>query len=93
MGDTSFGKLVFDLNGEYYSKTASQTTGLGDVDDDYVRKNLIVYSDRKIVGSKKYSYRGKVQINTHKHMTVGDIITFSTGFSEVMKSFLLYLVY
>jgi hypothetical protein len=91
MGDTSFGKLVFDLNGEYYSKTASQTTGLGDVDDDYVRKNLIVYSDRKIVGSKKYSYRGKVQINTHKHMTVGDIITFSTGFSEVMKSFLLYL--
>lgn len=91
MGDTSFGKLVFDLNGEYYSKTASQTTGLGDVDDDYVRKNLIVYSDRKIVGSKKYSYKGKVQINTHKHMTVGDILTFSTGFSEVMKSFLLYL--
>ena len=48
IGDNSFGKLVFDLNGEYYSKTASQTTGLGDVDDERVRKNLVVYSDRKI---------------------------------------------
>ncbi len=91
INDNSFGKLVFDLNGEYYSKTASQTTGLGDVDDDQVRKNLVVYSDRKISKSTKFSYMGRVQINTHKHMTVGDILTFSTGFSEVMKSFLLYL--
>jgi hypothetical protein len=89
--DNSFGKLVFDLNGEYYSKTASQTTGLGDVDDERVRKNLIVYSDRKIDEKAKFNYQGKVQVNTHKHMTVGDILAFSTGFSEVMKSFLLYL--
>lgn len=91
MGDTSFGKLIFDLNGEYYSRTASHTTGLGDVDDANVRKNLIVYSDRKITKSAKFDYLGKVQVNTHKHMTVGDILTFSAGFSEVMKSFLLYL--
>jgi DNA helicase HerA-like ATPase len=91
MGDKSFGKLVFDLNGEYYSRTASQTTGLGDVDDELIRQNLVVYSDRNISTSTKFSYRGKVQINTHKHMTVGDILAFSTGFSEVMKSFLLYL--
>src|SRR6202035_4967500 len=91
MGDLSFGKLIFDLNGEYYSKTASQTTGLGDVDDANVRNNLIVYSDRQIIKSTKFTYLGKVQVNTHKHMTVGDILTFSTGFSEVMKSFLLYL--
>ena len=32
-----------------------------------------------------------MQVNTHKHMTVGDILAFSAGFSEVMKSFLLYL--
>lgn len=91
IGDNSFGKLVFDLNGEYYSKTASQTVGLGDVDDEKIRQNLVVYSDRKIVEPKGFAYGGKVQVNTHKHMTVGDILTFSTGFSEVMKSFLLYL--
>lgn len=91
VGDTSFGKLVFDLNGEYYSKTASQTVGLGDVDDEKIRQNLIVYSDRKIAKPNGYKLGGKVQLNTHKHMTVGDILTFSAGFSEVMKSFLLYL--
>ena len=91
IGDNSFGKLVFDLNGEYYSKTASQTVGLGDIDDERVRKNLVVYSDRKLQSGKKFSYGGRVQVNTHKHMTVGDILAFSTGFSEVMKSFLLYL--
>jgi DNA helicase HerA-like ATPase len=91
VGDTSFGKLVFDLNGEYFSKTASQTTGLGDVDDPTIRKNLIVYSDRTILRPRGYTYGGRVQVNTHKHMTVGDILNFATGFSEVMKSFLLYL--
>lgn len=91
IGDNSFGKLVFDLNGEYYSRTAAQTIGLGDIDDEKVRNNLIVYSDRRIGKPKGFSYGGKVQVNTHKHMTVGDILAFSTGFSEVMKSFLLYL--
>lgn len=91
IGDESFGKLVFDLNGEYFSKTASETTGLGDVDDGRIRNNLVVYSDRDISKPKGYAYAGKVQINTHKHMTVGDIMNFSAGFSEVMKSFLLYL--
>lgn len=91
IGDKSFGKLVFDLNGEYYSKTASGTVGLGDINDEMIRKNLIVYSDRKISKTDTFSYRGKVQINTHKHMTVQDILSFSAGFSEVMKSFLLYL--
>lgn len=91
ISDTSFGKLVFDLNGEYYSKTASQTVGLGDINDERVQRNLVVYSDRKIPRTTKFTYKGKVQVNTHKHMTVGDIIAFSAGFSEVMKSFLLYL--
>ena len=91
IGDDSFGKLVFDLNGEYFSKTASGTTGLGDVDDDRMRRNLVVYSDRKITPTNAFTYGGKVQVNTHKHMTVGDILEFSAGFSEVMKSFLLYL--
>jgi hypothetical protein len=52
---------------------------------------LVVYSDRTIPKGARFTYKGKVQINTHKHMTVGDILAFSAGFSEVMKSFLLYL--
>jgi DNA helicase HerA-like ATPase len=91
LGNTSFGKLVFDLNGEYFSKTASGTTGLGDIDEDKIRDNLVVFSDRKLGKTTAYHYGGKVQINTHKHMTVQDILSFSAGFSEVMKSFLLYL--
>ncbi len=91
IGDNSFGKLVFDLNGEYFSRTAAETTGLGDVDDELIRKNLVVFSDRKLPQTQAFKYGGKVQVNTHKHMTVGDILEFSAGFSEVMKSFLLYL--
>ncbi|WKZ56374.1 MAG: ATP-binding protein [Bdellovibrionota bacterium] len=91
VGDTSFGKLIFDLNGEYFSKSASNTIGLGDIDDERIRDNLVVYSDRRIANPKGFRYGGKVQINTHRHMTVGDILNFSAGFSEVMKSFLLYL--
>ncbi len=34
---------------------------------------------------------GKVLLNMHKHLSVGDILTFGAGFSEVMRSFLLYL--
>lgn len=89
--DTSFGKLIFDLNGEYHSETAAHTVGLGDIDDEAVRANLTVYSDRKIPKTNHFTFKGRVQVNTHKHMTVGDILAFSTGFSEVMKSFLLYL--
>jgi DNA helicase HerA-like ATPase len=91
IADNTFGKLVFDLNGEYYSRTASGTTGLGDVDEEAIRRNLVVYSDRRVSQSAAFSYKGKVQVNTHKYMTVGDILEFSAGFSEVMKSFLLYL--
>lgn len=91
IADNTFGKLVFDLNGEYYSRTASGTIGLGDVDEEKIRSNLVVYSDRSVNQSSAFSYKGKVQVNTHKYMTVGDILEFSAGFSEVMKSFLLYL--
>ena len=91
INDTTFGKLVFDLNGEYFSKTAAGTIGLGDIDEDGIRNNLVVYSDRKVAKTPRFSYGGKVQVNTHKHMTVQDILNFSAGFSDVMKSFLLYL--
>jgi len=90
--DTSYGKLIFDLNGEYVLDSEN-TYGLGSLDDPIVRENLVVFSDRKIQDSDKkhFTFGGQVLINMHSHLTVGDILSFSAGFSEVMKSFLLYL--
>ncbi len=92
LGDTSYGKLIFDLNGEYCLKSKN-TYGLGDIDEQKIRDNLVVYSDKDIPEDYKnnFIYEGVVKINMHRHLTIGDILNFSTGFSEVMKSFLLYL--
>ena len=92
MGNNEYGKLIFDLNGEYFLKSQN-TYGLGDINNMHIKNNLVVYTDKPV--DSRYSGRfinaGKVLINTHEHLTVGDILNFSAGFSEVMKSFLLYL--
>ena len=93
IADTNYGKLIFDLNGEYFLR-GIKTYGLGDINEDKIRENLVVYTDKKIekyVKDKRFILGGKVRINMTKQLTVGDILSFSTGFSEVMKSFLLYL--
>lgn len=92
MSDNSYGKLVFDLNGEYFLRS-QHTYGLGDINSPIIRNNLIVYTDKQVDSryEKRFTNAGKVLINTHKHLTVGDILNFSAGFSDVMKSFLLYL--
>lgn len=92
IGDTSFGKLIFDLNGEYFLK-GQKTLGLGNVNEQKIRDNVVVYSDKTIDSSydNHFIFGGRVLINSHKHLSISDILNFSTGFSEVMKSFLLYL--
>lgn len=92
--DTSYGKLIFDLNGEYFLR-GTATYGLGDIDNDRIRNNVVVYTDKKLpedyAKQKRFIDGGKVVLNMHKHLAVGDILNFGAGFSEVMKSFLLYL--
>lgn len=91
IGDTKYGKLIFDLNGEYFLK-GQKTYGLGNIDEQKIKDNLVVYTDKDISGyNGKFVFGGKVEINMHQHLSIGDILNFSTGFSEVMKSFLLYL--
>lgn len=92
IGDTSFGKLIFDLNGEYFLK-GQKTLGFGNVNEQKIKDNVVVYSDKKFDSSynTRFIFEGKVLINSHKHLSISDILTFSTGFSVVMKSFLLYL--
>lgn len=93
-GNNSYGKLVFDLNGEYFLRGTS-TYGLGDIDDECIKNNVVVCSDKVLPpeyqNTDRFKFEGKVLLNMHKHLTVGDILSFGAGFSEVMKSFLLYL--
>lgn len=93
IADTNYGKLIFDLNGEYFLR-GIKSYGLGDINEDKIRENLVVYTDNKIDKNsmnKRFVFGGKVRINMTKQLSIGDILNFSTGFSEVMKSFLLYL--
>jgi DNA helicase HerA-like ATPase len=92
--DSAYGKLIFDLNGEYFIKSKN-TNGLGDINASTIKRNLVVFSDKDIpdeyISEKRFDYKGKVLLNMKQHMTVGDILTFAPGFTEVMKSFLTYL--
>jgi hypothetical protein len=92
--DNSYGKLIFDLNGEYFLRGTS-TYGLGDIDDESIRSNVVVYTDKELPAEYKSANRfvngGKVLLNMHRNLTVGDILNFGGGFSEVMRAFLLYL--
>src|SRR5690606_1827079 len=95
--DTSYGKLIFDLNGEYVLRsTEAKTYGLADINEENVRANLVVYSDKAIPdfyerSESTFDYKGKVEIDMINNLTVGDILNFGSGFSDVMKQFLLYL--
>lgn len=92
--NNSYGKLIFDLNGEYFLRGTS-TYGLGDINENPIRDNVVVYTDKKLpdiyTKQNRFVLGGKVVLNMHRHLAVGDILNFGSGFSEVMKSFLLYL--
>lgn len=94
IGNATYGKLIFDLNGEYFLR-GTKTYGLGDIDDASFKENLVVYSDKVLPNEykdqKRFIYEGKVLVNMYQHLKVEDILNFSTGFTEVMKSFLVYL--
>jgi hypothetical protein len=92
VGDTSYGKLIFDLNGEYAFRS-KKTYGLADLNEQKIRDNLVVYTDKKIPEAyqRRFISGGRVAINMRQHLAVADILNFGAGFSEVMKSFLLYL--
>ncbi|HCY76130.1 MAG TPA: hypothetical protein DHV28_09440 [Ignavibacteriales bacterium] len=92
VSDTNYGKLIFDLNGEYAFR-GRKTYGLADIKEQKIKDNLVLYTDKKLlpIYKDKFIFGGKVQINMHEHLNIGDILSFSAGFSEVMKSFLYYL--
>lgn len=95
--NTTYGKLIFDLNGEYVLRSIeAKTYGLADINEDNIRSNLVVYSDKEIPAFYRsagatFEYKGKVELDMVNNLTVGDILNFGSGFSDVMKQFLFYL--
>src|SRR5438445_9153723 len=55
-GDASYGKLIFDLNGEYFLR-GTKTYGLGDINDKGTKENVVVYSDKALPDRYKDSKR------------------------------------
>jgi len=92
INNEKFGKLIFDLNGEYAIKSG-KTLGLGDINEQKIKDNLVVYTDKTLPEDYKthFQYGGKVALNMYQSLSVGDVLNFTTGFSDVMKSFLIYL--
>ena len=78
--DNSYGKLIFDLNGEYYLKS-EKTYGLGDINEIKIKDNLVVYSDKPVEEKYKsrFIYKGKVLIKL-MHLYVSDIIILAQVF-------------
>ncbi len=92
IGDNNYGKLIFDLNGEYFLR-GQRNYGLGDIDEQKIKDNLVVYSDKNLPPeySDRFIFGGKVAMNMYDNLSISDVLNFTTGFSEVMKSFLVYL--
>lgn len=90
--DTTFGKLIFDLNGEYFAR-GRKTYGFGDINHSSIKNNLVVYTDRQLPSEydDNFIHGGKVSLDMKTNLTSEDILSIGSGFSEVMKSFLLYL--
>jgi DNA helicase HerA-like ATPase len=94
IGNTNYGKLIFDLNGEYYLESKVQKTyGFGDIDDINIRNNLVVYSDKPIPQKykKRFEGGGKVKINFSMDFSVNDILSNSPGITSAGRNFLEYL--
>jgi len=94
IGDTGYGKLVFDLNGEYALRSKSgKTVGIGDINEQKIKDNVVVYTDKSVpeIYKDRFIHAGKVALNMYENLSVSDLLNFTTGFSEVMKSFLIYL--
>jgi len=92
--DEEVGKLIFDLEGEYFLKsTVQKTYGIADIDHHLFRDNLVVYTDKKIPDNynKKFIKGGEVKVDFSKDFNVGDIISTAIGLTNAGINFLEYL--
>lgn len=96
IGNTDYGKLIFDLNGEYFLKS-SHTNGLGDINEDKIRDNLVIYTDKNIPkiyindNSKNFLFKGNINLNLPKDLQINDFMQISLGLTNAGKIFLEYI--
>lgn len=92
--DKTTGKLIFDLNGEYFLRSQTQRTyGFGDIEDTNIKNNLVVYSDKPIpiLYKERFVFGGKVKINFGKDFSINDILQNSVGITNAGRNFLEYI--
>lgn len=92
--DKSVGKLIFDLEGEYFIKSNVQRTyGLGDIDHNGYRENLVVYSDKIIPNfyKDKITFGGAVKVDFSQDFNVNDILQTAIGLTNAGRNFLEYI--
>ncbi|MCB0537616.1 MAG: DUF87 domain-containing protein [Bacteroidetes bacterium] len=92
--DKTVGKLVFDLEGEYFLKSNVQKTyGIADIDHHLFRDNLVVFTDKKIPNNYKdrFTQGGNVKVDFAQDFNVGDIISTAIGLTGAGRNFLEYL--
>lgn len=88
--DESFGKLIFDLEGEYAFKSQNNH-GLADIEDTTFTNNLVVYSDKILEEHQNKFKKGSVKIDFYKDFSVDDIVQSATGLTNAGRTFLNYL--
>jgi DNA helicase HerA-like ATPase len=90
--DTKYGKLVFDLNGEYIFR-GTKTYGFADIDDSQIKSNLVIFTDKE----KPPEYKDKslelhgVKLNLAEDMTINDILQSAIGLTNAGRTFLEYI--
>ena len=92
--DRTVGKLIFDLEGEYFLKSNVQKTyGIGDIDVSLIKDNLVVFTDKDIPDIYKDKFRngGNVKVDFANDFNVGDIINTANGLTNAGRNFLEYL--
>lgn len=88
--DTTAGKLVFDLEGEYAFKS-TDNYGFGDIEK--YKKNLVIFSDKALdkTYKEKVSIEGLVKVDFSKDFEIGDLIQTAIGLTGAGRTFLEYL--
>ena len=92
--DKTAGKLIFDLEGEYFIKSQVQKTyGLADIDHKLFRDNLVVYSDKELPDfyNAKLNITNSVKVDFAQDFTVNDILQTAVGLTNAGRNFLIYI--
>jgi len=85
----SYGKLIFDLNGEYFLR-GTNTYGLGDIDEQKIKNNLIVFTDKKFDDKYKgrFTGAGNAMLNLVNDLSINDILQTAAGLTSTGRTFL-----